>query len=170
MQDSAFRFFPVEADIELGWRLSFWDIATNKVLAFVGRDKLRDLLDVMYRHRQHLHLGAIVLAAPAKDPGLTPELLLDCARRFGRFPARAEEWDALRVTPPSDLTVLKKEFLDMTWDAQRIVEQLPPAELGCLYLDAGDKPVCPDPASSEFPKLIRHYGSVKGAWPRIAED
>jgi hypothetical protein len=38
-----------------------------------------------------------------------------------------------------------------------------------LYLDATGKPVCPDPASPEFPKLTRHYGSVKGAWPHIVE-
>ena len=39
-----------------------------------------------------------------------------------------------------------------------------------LYLDAAGKPVCPDPASPEFPKLTRHYGSVKGASPRIMES
>jgi hypothetical protein len=169
VHDSAFRFFPVEPDVELGWRLNFWDVATNKVLAFVGRDKLRDWLDVMYLHKRHLHLGALVWAAAAKDPGLTPELILDCARRFGRFPAHPDDWIALHLPPPPDLSALKKEFLDMTWDAQRIVEQLPPAEMGCFYLNAAGKPVCPDPGSPDFPKLTRHFGSVKGAWPRIVE-
>jgi hypothetical protein len=32
------------------------------------------------------------------------------------------------------------------------------------------KPVCPDPATPGFTQLIRHYGSVKGAWPRIVEE
>jgi hypothetical protein len=41
---AAFRFFPVEPDPELGWRLNFWDVAANKVLAFCGRDKLRGSL------------------------------------------------------------------------------------------------------------------------------
>jgi hypothetical protein len=27
--DSAFRFFPVEPDPELGWRLNFWDVAVG---------------------------------------------------------------------------------------------------------------------------------------------
>jgi|GEM_PF-3523328 hypothetical protein len=35
VQDAAFRFFPVEPDLELGWRLHFWDAATNKVLAML---------------------------------------------------------------------------------------------------------------------------------------
>jgi hypothetical protein len=43
-------------------------------------------------------------------------------------------------------------------------------ELGALYLGAAGQPVCPDPATPDFPKLTRHYGSVKGAWPRIVES
>ena len=51
-------------------------------------------------------------------------------------------------------------------NARELVARFPSAELGCFYLDATGKPVGPDPASSEFPKLTRHHGSVKGAWPR----
>jgi len=36
-QDSAFRFFPVEADARLGYRLHDADAATNKMLALAGR-------------------------------------------------------------------------------------------------------------------------------------
>jgi hypothetical protein len=79
--DSVFRFFPVEPDLDLGWRLNFWDAATNKVLAFAGRSKLRDLVDVVYLHEQHLHLGALAWAAGGKDPGMTPEAIIDWARR-----------------------------------------------------------------------------------------
>ena len=32
VHDSAFRFFPVERDELMGFRLNFWDAATNKVL------------------------------------------------------------------------------------------------------------------------------------------
>ena len=37
---------------------------------------------------------------------------------------------------------------------------------GVLLLQASARP---DPAAPEFPHLTRHYGSVKGAWPRIVE-
>ena len=37
--DSAFRFFPVEPDPDLGWRMNFWDAAVNKVLALAGRSR-----------------------------------------------------------------------------------------------------------------------------------
>jgi hypothetical protein len=169
VQDSAFRFFPVEPDVQLGWRLNFWDAATNKVLAFCSREALRDWLDVIYLHERHLCLGALVWAAAAKDPGLTPEFLLDAARRFVRFPVQPREWEAVGVAPPPDLVQFKQRFLALVDEAAALVQQLPPVEMGCLYLSRIGKPVCPDPAAPDFPKLTRHFGSVKGAWPRIVE-
>ena len=77
VRDSAFRFFPIEPDPQLGWRLNFWDAATNKLLAFAGRMKLRDYLDVMFLHEQHLHLGALAWAAAGKDPGMNAEWIID---------------------------------------------------------------------------------------------
>src|SRR5271167_2885088 len=44
--DSAFRFFSVQADAELGFVLHPLDGATNKMLALAGRGELRDYLDV----------------------------------------------------------------------------------------------------------------------------
>lgn len=35
--DSAWRFYPVEPDPELGYRLHYFDAATNKLLALSGR-------------------------------------------------------------------------------------------------------------------------------------
>jgi hypothetical protein len=57
--DSAFRFFPVQPDAELGYVLHPTDGATNKVLALVGRGELRDYLDVLFLHRNVLSLGAL---------------------------------------------------------------------------------------------------------------
>lgn len=170
VQDSAFRFFPVEPDEELGWKLNFWDAATNKVLAFCSRDKLRDWLDVIYLHDEHLHLGSLVWAAAAKDPGLTPELLLEAARRFGRFPLEKGAWEKLNIAAAPDMLAFKRRFLDIVQSAEQLVLRLPPAEMGCLYLNAAGKPVCPEPESAEFASLTRHYGTVKGAWPRIIES
>jgi hypothetical protein len=42
--------------------------------------------------------------------------------------------------------------------------------MGCFYLNRAGQPVCPDPTAEEFAQLDRHYGSVKGAWPRLAEE
>jgi hypothetical protein len=72
--DSAFRFFPVEPDPDLGWRLNFWDAAVNKVLAFAGRSEVRDWVDILHLHGRHLHLGALAWAGTGKDPGLCRRL------------------------------------------------------------------------------------------------
>jgi hypothetical protein len=55
-------------------------------------------------------------------------------------------------------------------EAEDLIEQLPPSEMGCLYLDSIGKPVCPEPNSPGFAKLTRHFGCVKGAWPRIVDE
>jgi hypothetical protein len=165
--DSAFRFFPVEADLEMGWRLNFWDAAANKLLALAGRSVARDYLDVLYLHTRHLPLGALAWAAAGKDPGLTPEMIIEFAGRHSRFPA--EDLSSLHLARPVDFPALKRVFLQATQDAASLFRRLPPAEIGCFYLDAGGNPVSPDPDSSGFSKLTRHFGCVKGSWPRIAE-
>lgn len=164
-QDSAFRFFPVEADPELGWRLNFWDAATNKILALAGRQKLRDFLDSLHLHRSHLHLGALVWAAAAKDPGLTPEYILDWALRGNRF--FPEDLADVRLEHPINLVSMKQEWTEAVASARALVSRLPAGELGCLYLGPDGNPVCPDPDTPTFPSLHRHFGTQKGAWPRI---
>jgi len=167
VQDSAVRFFPVEQDIELGWRLNFWDAATNKVLALVGRQKIRDYLDCLYLHGRHLHIGALAWAAAGKDPGLTPELIIDWASRGNRF--RPEDLAEVRLSRPVDLRANKQIWLEALAEARALIEKLPIDELGCLYLNNKGEPVCPKLDSPDFTKLTRHFGSVKGAWPRIIE-
>ncbi|MFA6547296.1 MAG: hypothetical protein WCS99_22955, partial [Limisphaerales bacterium] len=49
--DSAFRFFPIERDPLLGWRLHLFDIATNKALALSARTETRDYVDIVELHR-----------------------------------------------------------------------------------------------------------------------
>ena len=168
VRDSAFRFFPVEPDPQLGWRLNFWDAATNKLLAFAGRMKLRDYLDVMFLHDRHLHVGALAWAAAGKDPGLSAEWIIEWGGRQARLNEPAA--NKLLLAEPVDLKALRRRWAVAEAEALALFEQLPVSERGCLYLDASGKPVCPDPGAPDFPKLTRHYGSLKGAWPRIAED
>ena len=167
VHDSAFRFFPVERDVELGWRLNFWDAATNKVLALVGRQRIRDYLDCLYLHEYHLHLGALAWAAAGKDPGFTPDLIIDWAARGNRF--RPEDLADVRLSRPVDLKAAKRVWLEALAESRALIEKLPMDDLGCLYLNAAGQPTCPDPAAPGFSKLTRHFGSVKGAWPRIVE-
>jgi hypothetical protein len=164
--DSAFRFFPVLADEEFGYCLHQADLATNKILALAGRSEIRDFLDTLLIDRTYLSLGAVTWAACGKDPGFTPALLLDQTNRHSRY--QESDLKGENLARPVDLRELKQQWLEARARAERLFELLPAAELGCLYLDPENKPVTPDPCSPDFPKLTRHFGSIRGAWPKIS--
>jgi hypothetical protein len=163
--DSAFRFFPVQPDEDFGYCLHQADLGTNKVLALAGRTEIRDFLDVLLIDESYLSLGAVVWAACGKDRGFTPALLLDQANRHSRF--QDVELQAERLARPVDLQQLKRHWIEARTRAERLAETLPAEELGCLYLGSDHVPVTPDPNSPDFSRLLRHFGSIRGAWPRI---
>ncbi len=164
--DSAFRFFPAVADEEFGYCLHPADLATNKVLALAGSSEIRDYLDTLLIDRTYLSLGAVIWAACGKDPGFTPALLLGEANRHTRY----QECDLKgeNLARPVELRELKQQWLAARERAEHLFEQLPAEELGCLYLDANSEPLTPVPGSPDFLKLTRHFGSIRGAWPKIS--
>lgn len=167
--DSAFRFFPVEPDEELGWRLHFADAATNKLLALSARAEPRDFVDAIHLHETYLSLGSLAWAAAGKDEGLNPRLILDLADRFARY--RQSDIDSLHLTQPLSLPELKAKWITAVEQGRELVEALPADEVGCLYLDPTTTlPVNPSADSQDFGGLIRHRGSVSGSWPRYAGD
>ena len=163
--DSAFRFFPVQPDTELGFVLHPLDGATNKVLALAGRGELRDYLDVLFLHRTVLGLGALVWAACGKDTGFTPQFLIEEAQRLTHYPA--VRLNTLLLREPLDMVECKRQWLTAVAEATALFLKLPPEEVGCLYLNAQGQAVTPDPSAPEFPQLRRHFGCVRGAWPTI---
>jgi len=166
--DSAFRFFPVQADADLGFVLHPLDGATNKLLALAGRGELRDYLDVLFLHRKVLSLGALAWAACGKDSGFTPQFLIEEAQRLAHYPA--SRLLTLLLREPVDPVECKRQWLRALAEAKALFNQLPPEEVGCLYLIGKDQAVTPDPSAPGFAQLRRHYGSVRGAWPAIAEN
>jgi hypothetical protein len=164
-QDSAFRFFPVQADAFCGYRLHDADAAVNKMLALAGREEVRDFVDILYLHRSYLSLGALAWAACGKDPGYSPAFLLDHAGRHVRY--TQDQLDRLNLRDPLNVRELKRQWLAAVEQAHRLVEVLPETDLGCLYVASDGAPVTPDPATSSFRVLRRHFGSVRGAWPSI---
>src|SRR4029077_17793718 len=114
--DSAFRFFPVEADPDLGYCLHRADLATNKVLALAGRHEVRDYLDVLFLHRDYLSLGALCWAACGKDQGYNPASLLDMARRHVCY--RQEQLDVGQLREPLRLTDLKQQWNEAAAQAE----------------------------------------------------
>ncbi|MGA2853590.1 MAG: nucleotidyl transferase AbiEii/AbiGii toxin family protein [Verrucomicrobiota bacterium] len=164
--DSAFRFFPVQPDVDLGFVLHPLDGATNKLLALAGRGELRDYLDVLFLHRNVLGLGALAWAACGKDVGFTPQFLIEEAQRLAHYPA--VRLKTLLLREPVDLVECKLQWLAAVAEANTLFLKLPSDEIGCLYLDANGQAVIPDPAAPGFALLRRHFGSVRGAWPAIS--
>ncbi len=161
--DSAFRFFPIERDPLLGWRLHLFDMATNKALALAARTVTRDYVDIVELHRIY-PLHAIIWASCGKDAGYGPGLLLEMMRRFARINPRKLETIQARKLDPIEL---KKAWIEMSDKAEveitRIADTMPDVPIGVAFVDAAGNPgwIGDDPA------LRIHAPSVRGCLPTI---
>lgn len=86
-RDSAYRFFPLVRHADLGLTLHPFDLATNKVLALVGRLEVRDWIDVIEASDRIQPLGYLAWAACGKDPGFSPPAILEHAARSTHYAA-----------------------------------------------------------------------------------
>ncbi len=161
--DSAFRFFPIARDPQLGWRLHHFDVATNKALALSSRSETRDYVDIVELHKRY-PLPAICWAACGKDPGFSPLFLLKMMKRFARLdPAKLEEIQARALDP----VALKMAWIEMSDQAEaemiRLADERPDLPIGVAFLDAAGKPGWIGNDTSLRP----HAASVRGCWPVI---
>ena len=157
---------PRFSDDLCGYRLHDADAATNKVLALAGRDEIRDFVDVLHLHATYLSLGALAWAACGKDPGYTPQFLLDYACRHVAY--TQEDLDRLSLQEPLDLRELKRSWLAAVEDARATVAALPAEEVGSLYLGPDGQPRTPNANSLRLHQLTRHTGRIRGAWPTVS--
>ena len=165
-QDSTWRFMPVMRSEEFGYQLHPIDLAINKVLALAGRDEVRDLVDILYLHRHVLGLGPLVWAATGKDPGFSPQSLLELLRRRGRV--RPEELERLHVTDRLNPQTLKTQWLASLESADTFVRRRPADEAGCLYYSPSLGTFV-DPDRAGTPDAVPHYGRPGGVLPRILD-
>ncbi len=162
--DSDFRFFPAVRDETFGYLLHPVDLATNKVMAAVGRRAVRDLVDLVTIHDTILPLGAVVWAAAEKSPGFTPEGLIAEIRRNAHYPA--SEWHALHTSQPLDPTVILARLRTALDEADAFVSRMPTDAVGLLFL-RGSEVVQPDP--DRLSDYHTHAGQRRGQWPSNAE-
>ena len=166
--DSAFRFFPLIEHEDFGLTLHPFDLATNKVLALVGRLEARDWIDVINCHQKIQRIVCLAWAASGKDPGFSPKAILEQAGRSTRY--SAAEISALSFAgAPPDASELSVEWHAMFSEAHELVGALPPAEAGKCVLDFGGLIF-----RGEIRQLqdalnrgeVRfHQGSIRGALP-----
>lgn len=164
VRDTAFRFFPVIEDELLGYRLSDVDLMVNKCLALANRVEVRDILDLIEQNESILSLSSACWASCGKDPGFSPEMLLDQMRRHSIIdPAQLA---AELLVAPFDPKLLKKEWLKLLDITHKEIDNFPETQIGCIYLDQSGE-VVKDPNKIKFDELIPHYGSIGGCWPRV---
>lgn len=167
-RDSAFRFFPLITHEDLGLTLHPFDLATNKVLALVGRLEVRDWIDVLACDEQVQPLGYLAWAAAGKDPGFNPASILAVASRTARY--TQVEVDTLQFDgPPPDATALAVAWHATLDRARAVIDLLPGEHVGtCVLVAAGG--LCraaPDGLASQLAGLRFHSGCIGGALPRV---
>ena len=162
--------FPLLPHRDLGLTLHPFDLATNKILALVGRVEARDWVDSLECHRSIAPLGVLAWAACGKDEGWNPQLILDEAARNGR--ASPLEWAQLEWQGASpDPVSFKTQWREALAQADEIVRILPLEILGLAVLDANGSPFRGDYTSLQRAlqndELRFHAGHIGGAWPTI---
>ena len=161
--DSAFRFFPIEPDPLLGWRLHLFDMATNKALALAARSVTRDYIDIVELHKV-FPLPAIIWAACGKDEGFSPRFLLGMMRRFAKVdPAKVSKIQAREI----DQKALKIAWIEMSDYAEkeitRLADSQPDMPIGVAFVDKDGKPGW----IGDDPKLQIHRPSIRGCLPVV---
>lgn len=165
--ESSFRFFPVIEDDLTGYRLHWLDAATNKVLAAASREKARDSFDLLHWHENPLSIGALIWAAVAKDPGYSPDLLLDQVIWNARL--SPEDLRVLRTTTPVDPVDFKRRFRQASEQARDLFGLLPSETVGKVFLDVNGEPIEPDPDRPDtlaFP----FEATNRGCWPSFPDQ
>jgi len=133
--DSAYRFYPLAEHPEFGLTLSPFDLATNKVLALIGRVEARDWIDVIASHESIQSLGYLAWAACGKDPGFSPASILEQAARTARYSEDEIAALAFEGAAPN-ASELSRTWHAMLDEARAIVAALPPSRAGSCVLDA----------------------------------
>lgn len=166
--DSAYRFFPLLHDELMGLTLHPFDLATNKLLALVGRVEPRDWIDIINCDRILQPLPYLIWAACGKDPGFNPSSLVEmiARRRYTQV-----ELDSEFLENKFDAATLCASWHELIRGARKTLPLLPPEHAGtCVTTASGDLFKGTDDAlqAALAAGAVRfHEGRIGGAWPTI---
>lgn len=166
--DSAFRFFPLIEHPDFGLALSPFDLATNKVLALVGRAEVRDWIDALVCHKEIQALGYLIWACVGKDPGLNPGFILNEARRTSHYTPEDIVGLSFEGIPPN-LADLSVKWRLASQQSQMVIDLLPEDHVGECVLDQKGALFRGEPVelkqALENDSLQFHKGHIRGAMP-----
>lgn len=158
--DSGWRFFETQPDPLFGYALHPFDLATNKALAAANRRVPRDAIDLVTVHERLYPLGAVAWAAPAKDEGWGPLLLIEHISRFARY--HGEDYAKVPSLEPFNAADISRRLTAALLDAREFIERMPGEAVGLAFLKDG-RVVQPDPA--RLGDYQQRQATRGGVWP-----
>jgi len=170
VRDSAFRFFPLVEHELFGLALHPFDLATNKVLALVGRLEVRDWVDTVECSERLQPLGYLAWAACGKDAGFSPAAILAHAARTTHYTAQELAQLGFAGAAP-DHPDLKRRWRSSLADAGQIVDLLPAEQVGKCVVGAdgglftGNLELLRDALAQGLVSF--HAGHIGGALPQL---
>ena len=170
VRDSAYRFFPLVEHAELGLTLHPFDLATNKVLALVGRVEVRAWVDVIECDARLQPFGYLSWASCGKDPGFSPGAILSESRRTSRY--SVDEVRSLAFAGPApDAGVLARRWASIMAEVALVHDLLPPEEVGRCVLDTEGRlfsGTAEELRTASAKGAVRfHAGRLRGAFPSV---
>jgi len=135
----AYNYMPFIPDAELGFRLSYVDLAADKLLAAATRREPRDYLDLRMFGRITLPLWNAACAACGKDDAFNPSSLLNAIRRNAHY-TNAQLRDGAILPPQFDPIAFGAKVHDQLGRADRALEIIDPHAAGRLTLNDAGKP------------------------------
>jgi hypothetical protein len=168
--DSAYRFFPLIPHADFGLTLHPIDLATNKVLALVGRLKARDWVDLIGANAAIQPLGYLAWAACGKDLAFSPGIILAESKRSARYTA-VELTELQFDGEPPDAAELARKWRTIIAEAEEIVSVLPGPEAGKCVLQRNGEPFTGNVEALQIAlekhAVCFHEGRIRGAFPSI---
>jgi hypothetical protein len=172
-RDSAYRFFPLVRHDELGLALHPFDLATNKVLALIGRLEVRDWVDVIHCAERLQPLGYLAWAASGKDPGFGPTAILEHAGRSSHYSADELAELAFAGEPP-DGGDLSRKWRALLETGHQVVRVLPATDIGKCVLARRGELFTGDAEQAARAlmgsEILFHASRLRGAFPRVLPD
>ena len=142
----------------------------RKVLALVGRAEVRDWVDLIHCHDHLQPFGYLVWATCGKDPGLSPEFIVEQAARSAHY--SKVELDTLAYDGQQpDIANLSQTWRRMLQEAREIIQYLPEEKVGSCILDTTGTLF--NESAMNLQNAIQrnsvhyHQGTICGAWPTI---
>jgi hypothetical protein len=170
VHDSAYRFFPLVEHEELGLTLHPFDLATNKVLALIGRLEVRDWIDIIACDERLQPLGYLAWAACGKDPGFSPLGVIEQARRSSHYSSDEVASLAFDGAPP-DPAQLSRRWSRALDAAEALIGRLPADHVGEAVLTRVGQLFRGQPEDLDrglaTGDVVFHAGRLGGALPQI---